>query len=56
MIKFKYKSYKILKIILTISAIIISISFLTQNNNDSYQNQMIIHYIDVGQLIIEIYL
>lgn len=49
MIKFKYKSYKILKIILTISAIIISISFLTQNNNDSYQNQMIIHYIDVGQ-------
>lgn len=49
MSKFKHKSYKILKIILTISAIIISISFLTQNNNISYENKMIIHYIDVGQ-------
>lgn len=49
MIKFKHKSYKILKIILTISAIIISISFLTQNNNGNYKNKMIIHYIDVGQ-------
>ena len=49
MIKFKHKSYKILKIILTISAIIISISFLTQNNNVSSQNKMIVHYIDVGQ-------
>ena len=47
--KFKYKSYKWLKIILTISAIIISISFLNQNNNISYQNKMVIHYIDVGQ-------
>ena len=47
--KFKHKSYKALKIILTISAIIISISFLTQNNNVNYENKMIIHYIDVGQ-------
>ena len=47
--KFKHKSYKALKIILTISAIIISISFLTQNNNGNYENKMIIHYIDVGQ-------
>ena len=47
--KFKHKSYKVLKIILTISAIIISISFLTQNNNVNYENKMIIHYIDVGQ-------
>ncbi|CAM2077216.1 MAG: MBL fold metallo-hydrolase [Clostridium sp.] len=47
--KFKHKGYKALKIILTISAIIISISFLTQNNNVNYENKMIIHYIDVGQ-------
>lgn len=47
--KFKHKSSKGLKIILTISAIIISISFLTQNNNVNYQNKMVIHYIDVGQ-------
>ena len=47
--KFKHKSYKGLKIILTISAIIISISFLTQNNNVNSQNKMIVHYIDVGQ-------
>lgn len=47
--KFKHKSYKVLKIILTICAIIISISFLTQNNNVNYENKMIIHYIDVGQ-------
>ena len=47
--KFKYKGYKGLKIILTISAIIISISFLTQNNNVNSQNKMIVHYIDVGQ-------
>ena len=47
--KFKHKGYKALKIILTISAIIISISFLTQNNNVNYENKMIIHYIDIGQ-------
>lgn len=47
--KFKHKGYKGLKIILTISVIIISISFLTQNNNVSSQNKMIVHYIDVGQ-------
>ena len=47
--KFKHKGYKALKIILTISAIIISISFLTQNNNVNYENKMIIHYIDVWQ-------
>ncbi|MDU2489391.1 MAG: ComEC/Rec2 family competence protein [Clostridium celatum] len=47
--KFKYKGYKGLKIILIISAIIISISFLVQNNNVSSQNKMTVHYIDVGQ-------
>ncbi len=47
--KFKHKGYKGLKIILTISVIIIFISFLTQNNNVNSQNKMIVHYIDVGQ-------
>ena len=47
--KFKYKNYKGLKVLFFIFIIIISFSFLTQNNSNNYKNKMIIHYIDVGQ-------
>lgn len=44
--KFKYKR---LELVFYIFIIIISFSFLTQNNSNNYKNKMIIHYIDVGQ-------
>ena len=47
--KFKYKNYKGLKVLFFIFIIIISFSFLTQNNSNNYKNKMIVHYIDVGQ-------
>lgn len=47
--KFKYKNYKVLKVLFFIFIITISFSFLTQNNSNNYKNKMIIHYIDVGQ-------
>ena len=47
--KFNHNNHKILKLILTICAIIISTFFLSPSNNADYQNKMIIHYIDVGQ-------
>ena len=46
---FKYNNHKVLKLILTIFAIIVFIFFLNPNNNTNCENKMIVHYIDVGQ-------
>lgn len=46
---FKYSNYKLLKLIFCLFIIIISLFLYQKNDTTNYKNQMVVHYIDVGQ-------
>lgn len=45
----KYSNYKLLKLIFCLFIIIISLFLYQKNDTTNYKNQMVVHYIDVGQ-------